>query len=71
MMEKQRSTMHVLIIVSLVTDIFEVENNDNKKFQALLGEPDFPHCECHEKTFSWQKPQFSNGVCFIQYQFLH
>lgn len=44
--------MHVLIIVSLVTDIFEVENNDNKKFKALLGEPDCPHCECHEKTFS-------------------
>lgn len=60
--------MHVLFIVSLLTDILEVENN--KKFKALLREPDCPHCECHEKTFSWQKPQFSNGVCFIQYQFL-
>lgn len=28
--------MHVLIIVSLLTDMFEVENNNNKIFKALL-----------------------------------
>lgn len=61
--------MHVLIIISLLTDILEMENN-NKKFKALPDEPDCLHCECLEKSFSWQETQFSNGAYFIQYKFI-
>jgi len=61
--------MPVLIVASLLTDMLEMENNNNKKLEALPGDPDSPHCECHEKSFSRQEPQVSDGACFIQYQF--